>query len=97
MSFLKMFGRQRKEAQQYDPVSEEEDKMLPTEQEQPTRQELLDLQKSNKNLKRILGIFVGASCLFGALVAFRAVRYDKLMLPQILRTPVPPSKLFKSR
>lgn len=92
MSFLNIFSRQKNE-QQYAPVSEEEeDKMLP-QHSQPSK-ELLELQRLNTNLKRILGVFVAAFCLFGALVVFRSSKFEKynpLMIPQILRTPVPPS------
>ena len=72
-------------------MSEEEDKMLPGQAQPPTR-ELLELQKSNRNLKRILGIFVATFFLFAALLVVRNHRQNKLMLPQILRTPVPPSQ-----
>lgn len=90
MSILNIFSRQSKNTQQYEPVSEEEDKMLPS-QTQPSK-ELLRLQRSNKNLKIVIGIVAAVSCLFGALLVFQNRSNNNLMIPKILRTPVPPSE-----
>ncbi|KAL1297268.1 hypothetical protein AAFC00_004827 [Neodothiora populina] len=92
MSSLDYFRRKGTNKQHYDQVAEEEeeDKMLPKEQNQVSDRKLLELERANRNLRWILGIFSATFVLFGALVAFRSIRYDGLLLPQILRTPVPP-------
>jgi len=84
------FARQKDHAQQYGQVSEEEDKMLPEQMQ--SNAGLAELQRSNKNLKRILGILIATFLVLVALLVFREHRTDKLMIPQILRTPVPPSQ-----
>ena len=89
------FARRKDHDQQYGQVSEEEDKMLP-EQTQ-SNAGLVELQRSNKNLKRILGILIATFLVFAALLLLREHRTDKLMIPQLLRTPVPPSQSFTKR
>ena len=70
---------------------EEDDKMLPGQPAPPSR-EVLELQKSIRNMKRVLGICFAAFFMFAALLVLRNHRQNKLMIPQILRTPVPPSQ-----
>ncbi|THY84635.1 hypothetical protein D6C93_08472 [Aureobasidium pullulans] len=91
MSLLNIFGRRNEASSAYNPVSEDEDKLL-DEPTLATRLELEKLQQANANLKRVLGIFAGFFLAFLALVAFKSweTHEDSLLFPRILKSPVPP-------
>ncbi|THX81991.1 hypothetical protein D6D04_03776 [Aureobasidium pullulans] len=91
MSLLRIFGPRNEASSAYNPVSEDEDKLL-DEPTLATRLELEKLQQANANLKRVLGIFAGFFLAFLALVAFKSweTHEDSLLFPRILKSPVPP-------
>lgn len=89
MAFPNTFGDKKRLAHRYDVFSEEEDKMLPSDQ--TTRQAFLDLKASNRNLRRLSGLSILALIFVAALATIQSHNHNALMLPQIIRTPVPPS------
>lgn len=103
MHLLDLFSRGQRREQPYAKVSEEEveeqenDEML--SQHSDSRVEILGLQRSNRNLKRILAIVITAFCLLGGLLILDNVRSreESLMIPQILKTPIPPSQCSPTR
>ncbi|KAH0269168.1 hypothetical protein KCU91_g8900, partial [Aureobasidium melanogenum] len=91
MSLLNIFSRRNEASPTYNPVSEDEDKLL-DEPVQTTKTELERLKQANVNLKRVLVIFAVFFLAFLALMAFKSwgSHEDSLTFPRILRSPVPP-------
>lgn len=93
MTQFNFFGRRNETQPAYSQVFEDEDKLL-DEPTHATSAELEKLKRANANLKRILGIIAGFFVTFLALIAYKGwhSRGERLMYPQILKTPVPQSK-----
>ncbi|KAI4729057.1 hypothetical protein E4T49_03198 [Aureobasidium sp. EXF-10728] len=90
MPLLDIFGR-RAAAPTYNPVSEDEDKLL-DEPVQTTKAELESLKQANANLKRVLAVVAAFFLAFLALIAFKSweSHEDSLLFPRMLKSPVPP-------
>lgn len=93
MSLLNIFTRRNEASPTYNPVSEDEDKLL-DEPVQTTKAELERLKQANAYLKRVLAVSIAFFLAFLALIAFRSweSHEDSLMFPCILKSPVPPSQ-----
>ncbi|KAG9946164.1 hypothetical protein KCU85_g6709, partial [Aureobasidium melanogenum] len=91
MSLLNIFSRRDEASSIYNPVSEDEDKLL-DEPVQTTKAELEKLKRANANLKRVLAVFAAFFLAFLALIAFKSWKShkDSLFFPRILKSPVPP-------
>lgn len=92
MSLLNIFSRRNETSSTYNPVSDDEDKLL-DEPTQATKAELQRLQQANTNLKRVLAVFAAFLLAFLALIAVKSweSHEDSLLFPRILNSPVPPS------
>lgn len=97
MSLLNNFSRRNEASSTYNPVSDDEDKLL-DEPTQVTRAELERLQQANTNLKRVLAVFAAFFLAFLALIAVKSwdSHQDSLLFPRILDSPVPPSQQYPS-
>lgn len=93
MSLFNIFSRRNDASSTYNPVSDDEDKLL-DEPTQTTKAELESLKQANANLKRVLAVFAGFFLVFLALVALKSweSHEDSLEFPRILNSPVPPSQ-----
>lgn len=93
MSLFNIFSRRDEILSTYNPVSDDEDKLL-GEPTQTTKVELDRLKKANTNLKRALAVFAAFFLVFLAIIAIKSWKSheDSLLFPRILNSPVPPSQ-----
>ena len=93
MSPFNIFGRRNEASPTYNPLSEDEDKLL-DEPFQSIKAELKELKEANTNLKRVLAVFAVFFLFFLALIAVKSWQSheDSLLFPRILKSPVPPSQ-----
>jgi hypothetical protein len=97
MFLFDIFSRRDETSSAYNPVLDDEDKLL-DEPTQTTKAELERLKQANTNLKRVLAIFAAFFLIFLAIVAIKSWKSheDSLLFPRILNSPVPPSEQSSS-